>query len=110
MFVVRKHDQPVKWPVKVSRPEDEGKVSRHGFTAHFLVKSQAELEEISGVGNQAFLAKIWVGWSEDLRGADNESLPFSEAARDELAGITYVAGAVISAYWEMMAGRAAKNS
>ena len=108
MFVLREPSQSLKWPVKVSIPQDGGGVRTYQFTGHFKVLIQQELEQV--VEDDArFIDAMLVGWGDDLCDENNEPLPYADATREKLAAITYIKNAIITAYWELAAGRAAKN-
>jgi hypothetical protein len=110
MFVLREETAPLHWPVKVSRPLSGGKTdSSGGFTAYFRVLPEAEIEALKDAPDREVLAAILVGWGEDLVDAEQRPLPYSAETRNKLAAVPYLKGAILRAYWDMLAGREAKN-
>lgn len=109
MFRVMKSDEPVEWPVTVHIPQDGGKTHKASFTAHFVLLDQIELDDLIGGGDRAFIERVLTGWGEDVQDENGMALPFSAEARDRLARIPYVAGAISRAYLQCISGVDAKN-
>jgi len=110
MFILRDDNEPIKWPVKIHRPLSGGRVEkRHGFTGHFRVYDSEQLTDIGRLPDVEFVSHILVGWDDDLVDEHKQPIPFSDDTRDKLARTTYIKAAIFNAYWDMMAGREAKN-
>ena len=110
MFKPRDTSDPIKWPVKVSVPKDGGVIDdRHGFTAHFKVLDAPSLQKFDRRPPDALLKEVVVGWEEDLRDEQEDPLPYAAELRDALIDNLHIRNALHSAYWDMMAGREAKN-
>ena len=110
MFKIRKHDEPIPWPVKISVPLPGGKVDAEGgFTAHFQFIDTDKVDEISRKPDAEYISTILVGW-DGVVDEDGEPVPFSVEARDAMAKNSYIKAAIFAAFWEMMTGREAKNS
>ncbi len=109
MFILRETNQPIKWPVTISIPVDGGTVQSFGFTAHFLPHDAEQLAALSKLSDQEFVAAILPGWESDLVDEHNQPLPFSAVTRDRLARTTWIKRAIITAYYQMLAGLPAKN-
>ncbi len=110
MFVLREINEPIKWPVEISRPLSGGKVETHGFTAHLMPLDTVALGELSRLPDAEFIIYILLGWEEDLVDEQQQPIPFSPAARDKLARTTWIKRAILAAYQEMLAGLPSKNS
>lgn len=108
MFVVRNHNESIKWPVKVEMPVDGGKTQKVGFTAHFIYLNQDRLDELATLPDGDFIKEIMVGW-DGVQDEDKNEVPFSPEAAAELVKIGYVKRAIVTAYWDFIAGRATKN-
>ncbi len=108
MFKIKKHDDPIRWPVQVAEPAHDGAVQRSEFTAHFVMITRSDFERLSGQGDAALVARVLVGWSgiQDDTGAD---LAFSPELRDLLCDRPPVLTALARAYIQFMAGAAVKN-
>lgn len=108
MFRIQKSDEPISWPVTVKIPKDEGKTVKATFTAKFKLLPEDEQATVSAQGDSDFIAAVLIGWDGVQDEAGND-LQFSNEARDQLAKISYVKTAIISAYFSCANGVAAKN-
>ncbi len=108
MFILRDPSQSLQWPVQVSIPQDGGGIRRYQFTGHFKVLLQAELEQVVE-DDERFIAAMLVGWGDDLCDENQAPIPYSDVVREKLAAISYIKHAIITAYWQLSAGRTAKN-
>lgn len=123
MFKIEIHKDPIKWPVTVRIPQDGGKVKKTVFTAHLLLLTQTEYDEVfesnPASGDSALLRKVLVGWGEkgkedDIKNgiadADGNQLKFSEENLEKLIQIAYFRSSVVTDYIGFMRGQAvAKN-
>lgn len=100
----------VKWPVTVEVPQDGGKTQKAEFEVEFEVLAQDQLEALPREGKD-MLAAVVIGWS-GVQDEGGEPIEYSEEAKAQLLGVTYVRAALFGAYQEVQVGRAAarKNS
>jgi len=105
----------VEWPVKVSVPQDGGKVRTMDARVEFEHLPQAEFDEIyAGGGNDAeLMQRVVKGWpAGQFLDEKGEEIAFSPETLDRLMQISYVRVAFVSAYLQIIQGREAarKNS
>lgn len=108
MFRLMQPMEPCEWPVTVPVPQHGGRVAKHRFTAHFAYLPADEIGPASEAGDEAFVARVLVGW-DGVQDEHGEPLPFSAEARAALIQIPYVRRALVMAWHEFIAGRAAGN-
>jgi hypothetical protein len=104
----------LKWPCKVSVPQDGGKVQVQEIDATFSIPTTGELQAYQAsasvfgrTGDVGLLEKHLKGFPElkDEKGAD---VPF-EKAKATLFQRPYIVDALVIGLIEMARGRAAKN-
>ncbi|MBW8034223.1 MAG: hypothetical protein FVQ79_00720 [Planctomycetes bacterium] len=108
MFQLQKHDEPMKWPVKVYIPRPGGTNTKATFMAHFMLKTQDEADVLSQGSDQDFMEAVLVGW-DAAKDEEGNELPFSEEARQKMVNIPYVKTALVAAYFECIVGGPRKN-
>lgn len=96
----------VTWPVTVRVPQDGGRTLKATFGAEFEVITQEEQQKIIADGGD-LLERQLTGWDERVKGADDLPRAFSEEAKQEMLGITYVRQALFEALGEINSGREA---
>lgn len=110
-------DHIVKWPVKVPVVDENGAVHSHTLTAHFKVLGRSEINRLVGeggllqraTGNGDLLREVWVDWSGvGQEGIDGE-VNFTPELRDQVLDDVATETALVNGYFEMLAGRKAKN-
>jgi hypothetical protein len=98
----------VTWPVRISIPQDGGKVQNQDFDAKFEIISQAEHDDVLKGGGD-MLARVWTG-AQRLVGEDGKSpVEFSEEIKAELLDVSYFRTGLASAYYEAFYGRKAER-
>ena len=113
MFVISQSGS-YKWPVSVEFPVDGGKSEKQTFDVEFKRLSQTRIEEIrkqvdeGGITDREFSREVMVGWSGVVDGS-GDTVPFSEAGRDNLLDIPLVSAAVVVAFMNSLAGVRRKN-
>jgi len=100
-------DYRFAWPVKVLVPTLDGQVEKE-FTGLFRLigkeEASAILQEVGPeLASGETVRRAWTGWKDDLT-EDGKTLPYSEAKRDELFGVPFVAQGVAVAYWRAATG------
>lgn len=124
-----------EWPVEVRVPNG-GALEVHRFTARFRHLGLDQVQEMvqrviaasreqEGRGADAQLASMdalvgvarlqaeqamayWVGWGDDLLGADGQPLPYSEETKARLLGVRIIREAVVAAWQASQSGDAAR--
>lgn len=103
-------ERTFSWPVTVKVPVDGGQFADAPFDCTYKLVEQDELEAvIAGKVREAdFLMKTVVGWKgvHDAAGAE---LPFSLEALERMVRIPYARSAMMTGYYEAMAGARRKN-
>ena len=108
MFRIKKHDEPIKWPVKVNVPQDNGVVKKQTFHALFQLLPQKDAAALIDEGDEAFLMAITKGL-EGVQDENGDEAVYSAELVERLVNISYVKTAMIGAYFEMLAGVGRKN-
>lgn len=94
-----------KWPVKVLVPTLEGQQEKT-FTGIFRLIGKEEREEIDRdfgtLGATELVRRAWEGW--DQLTERGEPLAYSDARRDELYQVPFIASGVARAYWTAITG------
>ena len=90
--------------VRVMRPDGV----EQEFKASFVYLDDEAWTKIGAEPTGDFLRKHWTGW-EDIVGADDKPMPFSEAQRDQLLAHSYITQAVLASYIAGRQGQRAKN-
>lgn len=107
MTAFRFNPRPVTWvTVKVNAPSEDG-IEPQGFRAKFLILPEEERQALADNPREA-LRTVWLDW-EGIVDIDGKSVPFSEKARDQLMGYSYVTLGVAEAYRRATAGIETKN-
>ncbi|MEJ1497541.1 MAG: hypothetical protein RPU13_13850 [Candidatus Sedimenticola sp. (ex Thyasira tokunagai)] len=109
MFVLKKQDEPIEWPVEVEVPVNGGKVEKQEFTAHFKLLDQDEIDAESAKGDVSFMTVTLVGWGEDVKDSKGEKIPFGKEPLRAMTKTVHVRKAIVKAYYQMAAGIARKN-
>jgi hypothetical protein len=126
MAFVLKQSATYSWPVPFKVPTDGGKYEKQTFDAEFKRLPQSRINEIqtevqarirSAEKGEAFESDIsdisiadevlagWTGVVDD----DCEEVPFSATSKAQLLNIPGLAGSIIEAYFESVAGKKLKN-
>jgi len=85
------------WPVTVRKPVDGGNFESETFTGRFKIIEQSRADQLVTDGAAE---EFFIGWGEDVAGADGKPLPVTEANKALLLNIPYVKRAVHEAYLE----------
>jgi hypothetical protein len=126
MAFVLKQSATYSWPVPFKVPTDGGKYEKQTFDAEFKRLPQSRINEIqtevqarirSAEKGEAFESDIsdisiadevlagWTGVVDD----EGEEVPFSTTSKAQLLNIPGLAGSIIEAYFESVAGKKLKN-
>ena len=126
MAFVLKQSATYSWPVPFKVPTDGGKYEKQTFDAEFKRLPQSRINEIqaevqarirSAEKGEAFESDIsdisiadevlagWAGVVDD----EGEEVPFSATSKAQLLNIPGLAGSIIEAYFESVAGKKLKN-
>jgi hypothetical protein len=126
MAFVLKQSATYSWPVPFKVPTDGGKYEKQTFDADFKRLPQSRINEIqtevqarirSAEKGEAFESDIsdisiadevlagWTGVVDD----EGEEVPFSATSKAQLLNIPGLAGSIIEAYFESVAGKKLKN-
>jgi hypothetical protein len=126
MAFVLKQSATYSWPVPFKVPTDGGKYEKQTFDAEFNRLPQSRINEIqtevqarirSAEKGEAFESDIsdisiadevlagWAGVVDD----EGEEVPFSATSKAQLLNIPGLAGSIIEAYFESVAGKKLKN-
>lgn len=100
-----------RWPVKVLVPTMEGQQEKE-FVGIFRLIGQEEREQIDkefGMrGATELVRRAWEGWDQLTQ--DGVPLAYSDAKRDELYLVPFVAAGVTRAYWSAITGALAEKN
>ena len=126
MAFVLKQSATYKWPVTFRVPADGGKYEKQTFDAEFRRLSQSRINEIqlevqarikaaekgdpvgTDISDMSIADEVLAGWSGVVDG-DGEEVPFGQASKAELLNVPGLAGSIIEAYFESLAGKKTKN-
>jgi len=107
MTAFRFNPRPVTWAtVKVNAPGEDG-IEVQSFRAKFLILPEEEREALACNPREA-MRKVWLDW-EGITDIDGQPVPFSEKAREQLMGYSYIALGLAGAYQRATAGIETKN-
>lgn len=107
MSTFRFNPRPVTWAtVKVNAPGEEG-IETQTFRAKFLILPEEERQALADNPREA-MRKVWLDW-EGITDIDDQPVPFSDTARDQLMGYNYIALGLAAAYQRATAGIETKN-
>lgn len=101
------------WPVTVEFPVSGGKFEKQTFDAEFKRLPQTRIREMTTdagrgkIDDNDFAREVLVGWKGVSDGSGD--VPFSAEALDRLLEIPLVAGAIVQAFFESLAGAKRKN-
>lgn len=113
-------DHIVKWTVRFNLPSENGEVIAHRFIAHFKVLPLSETEDlITGdaggniltlgrQGNLNLLRAVLVGW-DGIGDEDGQPVPFTPEMRDRIIDDASVQSALVTEYFNCLAGNKTKN-
>lgn len=91
-----------KAPVKVMRPNDAGGFTTEKFTAHFYVidhEEQKGLRDGAVDPDKEVLRAALCGWDGITEAETKQELGYTDARRDALLNVPYVAIALAQAYF-----------
>ena len=126
MAFVLKQSTTYTWPVPFRVPTDGGKFDKQSFDAEFRRLPQTRINEIqtevqarvqaskrgevidSDVSDISIADEVLAGWA-GVVDDDAEEVPFTAASKAQLLNIPGLAGSIVEAYFESVAGRKAKN-
>ena len=98
----------VDWPVTVSIPQDDGRVTKATFSAKFEVIGQREHDDIvynaGGELPRDLLKRVLIGW-KGVATEDGTDKEFNDEACAELLDITYARAALYEAYGKAANGK-----
>lgn len=103
MFVFRTYFE-FEAPVQVMTPWGE----EQQFTGRFLYLDDKAFDALTQ-SDKGLLEKVWIGWGDDIKDADQQPIAWSIERRDELLGHQYVTQAVAVAYVKARRGMREKN-
>jgi hypothetical protein len=99
----------VKWPVTIQVPQDGGGSRPSKITCEYELLPQAELDDLlAASGDAAFLRQVVLG-IDGLADEDGQTLAYSDEIAGQLFQIVYARNAIMSGYFEALAGGRAKN-
>ncbi len=93
MFKLTDIEKPRPWPVAFTVGGDGFE-----FTARFIYKPKAEVDELAAQGDQAFLDGVLAGW-EGIDDESGEPLPDTAENRARLFGYPAIRKALIKGYF-----------
>ena len=99
MFRLARPDDVFPTACAIRRPDGRETLEAK-CTLHFLCLETAEARKLALRGNAELLRKVLVGWDEGIEDEHGEPLAFTEANRDRLIGVPYVAACAVDAYFE----------
>jgi hypothetical protein len=114
MAFVLKQSDSYSWPVTFEVPVDGGQHENQTFDARFKRMPQKWIREIAKkidaekVIDADVAREVLMGWSGVTDEAGKE-VPFSQKALEQLLDVPTLAGAVVIAYFNSIAGAKTKN-
>lgn len=126
MAFVLKQSATYKWPVSFRVPTDGGKYERQSFDAEFNRLPQSRINEIQtevqarikaaekgeaaegDISDISIADEVLAGW-DGIVDDEGEEVPCSKASKAELLNVPGLAGSIIEAYFESIAGKKTKN-
>jgi hypothetical protein len=107
MSTFRINPRPATWAtVKVNAPGEDG-IERQSFRARFLILPEEERQALAETPREA-MRQVWLDW-DGITDIDGKPVPFSETAREQLMGYSYITLGVAEAYQRATAGIETKN-
>lgn len=100
----------VTWPLTIHVPVEGGTTREHIANVTFEDLPQDEQDAIYAAGGNdlTLMRRVVVGWKPgEFKDEQDQDIPFSAEALDELLRIAFVAAAFVKAYIELHSGRAA---
>ena len=126
MAFVLAQTESYSWPVTVEFPIDGGRFEKQTFDAVFKRLPQTRINEIqsevqarikaaergeafeSDISDISIADEVLAGWA-GVVDDDGEEVAFTAASKAQLLNIPGLAGSIVEAYFESVAGRKAKN-
>jgi hypothetical protein len=126
MAFVLKQSATYKWPVAFRVPTDGGKYDKQSFDAEFKRLPQSRINEIQAevqarvraaekgepiefdISDISIAEEVLAGWS-GVVDDDGDEIAYSETGKTELLNVPMMAGAIIEAYFDSVAGKKTKN-
>jgi hypothetical protein len=126
MAFVLKQSATYSWPVPFKVPTDGGKYEKQTFDAEFKRLPQSRINEIqtevqarirsaekgeafeSDISDISIADEVLAGWN-GVVDDEGEEVPFSATSKAQLLNIPGLAGSIIEAYFESVAGKKLKN-
>lgn len=126
MAFVLKQSATYKWPVSFRVPTDGGKYERQSFDAEFNRLPQSRINEIQtevqarikaaekgeaaegDISDISIADEVLAGW-DGIVDDEGEEVPYSKTSKAELLNVPGLAGSIIEAYFESIAGKKTKN-
>lgn len=126
MAFVLKQSVTYSWPVPFRVPTDGGKYDKQSFDAEFKRLPQTRINEIqsevqarikaaergeafeSDISDISIADEVLAGWA-GVVDDEGEDVAFTATSKAQLLNIPGLAGSIIEAYFESVAGRKAKN-
>ena len=126
MAFVLKQSATYKWPVSFRVPTDGGKYERQSFDAEFNRLPQSRINEIQtevqarikaaekgeaaegDISDISIADEVLAGW-DGIVDDEGEEVPYSKTSKAELLNVPGLAGSIIEAYFESIAGKKSKN-
>jgi len=126
MAFVLKQSATYKWPVSFRVPTDGGKYERQSFDAEFNRLPQSRINEIQtevqarikaaekgeaaegDISDISIADEVLAGW-DGIVDDEGEEVPYSKTSKTELLNVPGLAGSIIEAYFESIAGKKTKN-
>jgi len=126
MAFVLKQSATYSWPVSFRVPTDGGKYDKQSFDAEFKRLPQSRINEIqtevqarvraaakdevfeSEISDISIAEEVLAGWA-GIVDTDGDEIPYGEASKSQLLNVPMMAGSIIEAYFESVAGKKTKN-
>lgn len=98
------------WPVEVSEPADGGRFDKRTFDVTFRVIPQDQIDQIldGSKVDQTLLKTVVTGW-QGVVDEDDNPVPFSPAALDQLINIPYCRVGLVDAFLGSIGGDGARR-
>lgn len=126
MTFVLKQSTTYSWPVPFKVPTDGGKYEKQTFDAEFKRLPQSRINEIQAevqerlraaqkgeafetdISDISIADEVLLGWA-GVVDDEGEEVPFSATSKAQLLNVPGLAGSIIEAYFESVAGKKVKN-
>ena len=103
-----------KWPIKISIPQDGGRMEPSTFDGEFKRVTQSRIREMGEMidkgelSDYELVAEVLIGW-KGITDSNGEEIKFSQTNLQKLVDVPMAATSIAEAFFNSIAGAKRKN-